>query len=85
MESKFYKEATEMQKNEGLSAAEEYKRVVNEKNEKINQLQIEVDRKVTVIVNLENELRTQKERSQVDSKRSTLKIKKLSKALAYQL
>lgn len=42
MESKFYKEATEMQKNEGMSTTEEYKRVINEKNEKVNQMQGEI-------------------------------------------
>lgn len=85
MESRFYKEATEMQKNEGVSTAEEYKRVVNEKNEKVNQMQAEIDRKSAAVANLENELRNQKEKSVLDNKRATMKIKKLSKALTYQL
>lgn len=52
MESRFYKEATEMQKNEGISTAEEYKRVVNEKNEKVSQMQSEIERKAAAIANL---------------------------------
>ena len=48
-------------------------------------MQSEIERKGAAIANLENELRIQKEKSMLDSKRSSMKIKKLSKALAHQL
>ena len=85
MESKFYKESGEMHKIELSSSIEQLKKIINQRNDKIEKLQSQIENKDKKIRSIESEHLTNKEKTYAENKYLKSKLQQIVKVLSNKL